>query len=173
MEERTKAENWWWTAYEAAYLSVVRLNQDNIVEAMFHSFRAFEGLAIKDAEIHGSSGKYGRKAFKSLRHRKQAEWNNHILIKTLINLDTSDQDERNDLLDKRNGLFHQLRGFQRENLFDAWNSNESNWQENILECLYFISGERFEFLDKECSDKRVASLMILVHAELEKAIENL
>ncbi len=40
--ERTRGENWWWIAYEEAYLSVIRQNQGNIVEAFFHSFRAFE-----------------------------------------------------------------------------------------------------------------------------------
>jgi len=42
VEERTRAENWWWIAYEEVYLALVRKKQDNIVEAFFHSFRAFE-----------------------------------------------------------------------------------------------------------------------------------
>jgi hypothetical protein len=38
-------DSWdWWIAYEEAYLGVVRRNQGNIVEAFFHSFRAFEGV---------------------------------------------------------------------------------------------------------------------------------
>jgi len=44
VEARTKKENWWWIAYEEAYLAVIREKQDNIVEAFFHSFRAFEGI---------------------------------------------------------------------------------------------------------------------------------
>ena len=40
----TKEKNWWWTAYEAAYLAAIRLKQGNTVEAFFHSFRAFEGI---------------------------------------------------------------------------------------------------------------------------------
>lgn len=40
--ERAREENWWWIAYEEAYLAVIREKQDNIVEAFFHSFRAFE-----------------------------------------------------------------------------------------------------------------------------------
>jgi hypothetical protein len=44
INDRTKQENWWWTAYEEGYLAVVRLQQKNTVEAMFHSFRAVEGL---------------------------------------------------------------------------------------------------------------------------------
>jgi len=38
-------ESWaWWIAYEEAYLALVRREQGNIVEAFFHSFRAFEGI---------------------------------------------------------------------------------------------------------------------------------
>jgi len=47
---RTKEENWWWTAYEAAYLATIRHEQKNIVEALFHSFRSVEGLVCKWAE---------------------------------------------------------------------------------------------------------------------------
>lgn len=45
VKERRKC--WWWEAYEAAYLGVVRLRQGNTVEAMFHSFRSVEGLLYK------------------------------------------------------------------------------------------------------------------------------
>ena len=44
LNDRTRKKNWWWTAYEEGYLAVVRLQQKNTVEAMFHSFRAVEGL---------------------------------------------------------------------------------------------------------------------------------
>lgn len=38
-------ESWdWWIAYEEAYLAIARRKQGNIVEAFFHSFRAFEGI---------------------------------------------------------------------------------------------------------------------------------
>lgn len=39
------SESWsWWIAYEEAYLGIIRRNQGNIVEAFFHTFRAFEGI---------------------------------------------------------------------------------------------------------------------------------
>lgn len=41
---KERSKHWWWIGYEAAYLGVVRLNQGNTVEALFHSFRAVEGL---------------------------------------------------------------------------------------------------------------------------------
>lgn len=45
-----KAENWWWTAYESAYLAAIRHRQQNIVEALFHSFRSVEGSVCQWAE---------------------------------------------------------------------------------------------------------------------------
>lgn len=42
--DRKKEENWWWVAYEEVYLALIRKDQGNIVEAFFHSFRAFEGI---------------------------------------------------------------------------------------------------------------------------------
>lgn len=47
VNERTKEENWWWTAYEAAYLATIRLEQGNTVEAFFHAFRAVEGAFLE------------------------------------------------------------------------------------------------------------------------------
>lgn len=45
-----RSQHWWWTAYEAAYLAVIRHRQKNIVEALFHSFRSVEGLVCQWAE---------------------------------------------------------------------------------------------------------------------------
>jgi len=42
VEERS--HHWWWIAYEEVYLAIIRREQGNIVEAFFHSFRAFEGI---------------------------------------------------------------------------------------------------------------------------------
>ena len=42
----TKKNSWWWIAYEEAYLAVIREKQENIVEAFFHSFRAFEYIFL-------------------------------------------------------------------------------------------------------------------------------
>lgn len=43
-------KHWWRIGYEAAYLGVIRLKQGNTVEALFHSFRAVEGLICTWAE---------------------------------------------------------------------------------------------------------------------------
>lgn len=42
--------HWYWMGYESAYLAVVRLEQKDVVEALFHSFRACEGLMCNWAE---------------------------------------------------------------------------------------------------------------------------
>lgn len=47
---KERSKHWWWIGYEAAYLGVVRLKQGNTVEALFHSFRAVEGLICTWAE---------------------------------------------------------------------------------------------------------------------------
>lgn len=40
-------DNFWWMAYEQAYIAVIRLEQQNTTEALFHSFRAVEGLVCQ------------------------------------------------------------------------------------------------------------------------------
>jgi len=136
---------------------------------MFHSFRALEGLAIKDAEHNGIVGKYDRQAFSSLRHRRQTEWNNNPCISRLIDLDSRDV-HRNDLLDKRNGLFHPLQGFQPEDLFDAWHGDVTTWKEMVLNCLNFITQDD---LPKLFVSREEASIMSKVHQALGNAIEDL
>lgn len=53
-EQKKHLDQWYWSAYEEAYLAIVRYKQKNIVEAFFHSFRAFEGvLAFWAKQIFG------------------------------------------------------------------------------------------------------------------------
>lgn len=159
-EDRTQSGNWWWTAYEAAWLAVVRLEQGNAVEAMFHSFRAFEGLAIEYIK-----GGYGRKVFKQLKHRKQAQWNNHPYLSELVDLVETEHTMRNDVLDRRNNLFHRLCGLTNQDLYDAWKANEENWQSRLLGCLDFISEqEKFKSLEE-------ASLMVVVHQNIAELLD--
>jgi len=165
VQERTKKENWWWTAYEAAYLAVVRLKQGNTVEAMFHSFRALEGLATLYAKGNGRNGLYGRRVFDYLKQQKLGGWNKHSYIKELVRSEINDKAIRNDILDKRNNLFHQLEGFTKEDLYDGWKAKDKlDWQNRVLHCLNFISGQSFTPPLEE------ASLMSQVHKELEDAI---
>jgi hypothetical protein len=61
VQERKLPVNWWWMAYESAYLAIVRLQQGNTVEAMFHSFRAVEGLLIKWVDRSNNIEHLGRR----------------------------------------------------------------------------------------------------------------
>ena len=51
-EQQQQGQTWWWMAYEQAYLAVVRLEQNNVAEAMLHSFRALEGGLLEWARAN-------------------------------------------------------------------------------------------------------------------------
>ena len=50
--QQKQSQTWWWMAYEQAYLGVIRLEQNNTVEAMLHSFRAIEGGLLEWARAN-------------------------------------------------------------------------------------------------------------------------
>lgn len=151
-QERTK--KFWWTGYEAAYLAVIRLEQGNNIEAMFHSFRAVEGL-LRD--MAGGTNDH----IPTLLQRVLPNWE----------LDKNMKIFKKHTANQRNDLFHNLRGLTAEQVFEAWNNdptkkyNQENWKNTVLGCLNFISGEKFTSLKK-------SSLMSSVHQELEAAINN-
>jgi hypothetical protein len=148
VDAHIKPENWWWTAYEAAYLGVVRLKQGNTVEAMFHSFRAVEGLLKKwMQEYETSQQKAGNLGLKWLGNKIQLpkkvkskdKGNNDIeiskansygkglyfLLDSIKDIDqVKDSDIwtfGNSVFDRRNDLFHQLAGLQdKEAVFCEW-----------------------------------------------------
>ena len=78
-----RSQEWWWTAYEAAYLAVVRFQQSDTIEAMFHSFRAVEGLMLEWAiqtfpdDVERRKGKKTPRLRKSITH--YLEWQNTYL----------------------------------------------------------------------------------------------
>ena len=190
--------NYWWTAYEDAYLGVVRLNQNNTVEAMFHSFRAVEGLLsewinkhykhlMQDGEIHLP------KPIKIKRRKKEEE------ITTAkpygqglyFALDSIKDISKKDNLDiwifgnctfrHRNSLFHGLEGladkkevfrkWQPDNDEKRWGDNDNKkWKMRVLNCLNFIVKDD---LPKKFELLEEASLMVRVHEELVSAIAHL
>jgi hypothetical protein len=148
-EEQTKKR--WWTSYEAAYLAVIRLRQGNNLEALFHSFRAVEGL-LRDME----ASKYDHKGIHDLIETVLSDWKLSEDIRIFKDY-TSKQ---------RNNLFHNLLGLQQEEVFQAWNTNSNKeWQKRVRRCLDFITKQQFLSLEQ-------ASLMSSVHQELEAAINN-
>ncbi|MDZ8066042.1 MAG: hypothetical protein RMY64_10435 [Nostoc sp. DedQUE08] len=144
-------QKWWWMGYEAAYLAVVRLEQGNTVDALFHSFRAVEGLIrYKAGPTREDISKLIPKVFPNWESNSDMKiFNDHTRL-------------------ERNILFHRLSGLKEEEVFAAWNTSnkdKENWKKSILGCLNFVSGEKFTSLKK-------ASLMYQVEQELQAAISN-
>lgn len=77
ISKRTEDDQWWWAAYEAAYLSFIRLKQGNTVEAVFHSFRSVEGLLKTWAEK-----KYPEELVntKHPRHKESSRWDRNLRL---------------------------------------------------------------------------------------------
>lgn len=197
-EAKERSQQWWWTAYEAAYLGAVRLKQENAVEAMFHSFRAVEGLLRQWVD------KFYADEIKQTKHPKWEEnerWDRKLNIygqdlywfltlkKTVDQTNDITRNTTPDIFifgtqvfNKRNDLFHQLKGLQgKEEVFKNWRSQnekqwkpdpESEWKKRVLTCLNFIAKESLPN-DKEFKLLEEASLMVKVHQELEKAIAQL
>ncbi|MBF1990824.1 hypothetical protein [Fischerella thermalis] len=147
-QERLKT--WWWTGYEAAYLAVVRLEQGNTVEALFHSFRAVEGLICKWAEhtypahihhkIDGSpqikSSILGELSnYLNKKHSLQDELKRKGYIGLysdalyqLVQTVKPESKEKEHIMGVfwdeakklRNPLFHRLLGLHKKDIFKAW-----------------------------------------------------
>lgn len=146
-QERTK--NFWWISYESAYLAVIRFEQDNNVEALFHSFRSVEGILRDMAGITNDNIPY-------LMNRVLSNWQLSEDMKVF----------NNHTREQRNNLFHNLLGLEKKQVFDAWKTtNSDRWKDRVIGCLNFISGEKFTSLKK-------ASLMSSLHEELTTAINN-
>lgn len=189
---KNRLNEWWWMGYEAAYLGVIRLRQGNTVEALFHSFRAVEGL-IKEwalnkynSQIRYSNPKQPSTAYihdinlpQNLRNWFNINKNDYnsvglfgkplfaLLEASLQNQWNQNQDikiVRIDTIDERNFTFHSLRGLQKKDVFQAWKTDSrEKWESRVLGCLNFVSGQNFVSL-------KSASLMTQVHEELVNAI---
>jgi hypothetical protein len=179
-----RSTEYWWASYESAYLAVVRLRQGNTVEAMFHSFRAVEGLLAKWFDKYHSSlmNKKERKiilpreiTFPNGNKSKKMNPYGVGLYYTLEVMREVDRTRDSDIwifgnhvFKARNSLFHQINGLQsKEAVFQAWETaDEQAWKDRVCACLNFIS----ERSDLESLEQ--ASLMAKVHAELERAIDS-
>lgn len=200
-EVKERSRRWWWQAYEAAYLGVVRLKQGNTVEAMFHSFRAVEGLLRQWVdECHAEE-------IKRTKHPKCEEnkrWDRNLntygedlywFLTLKKPVDQTKDIKQNKTLDifvfgsqifkRRNDLFHQLKGLQgKDEVFENWRSpNESRWgeqaekkwQSRVLNCLNFISCQDFQFIDfdQEQMADNAASLIVKIHQKLKQSIAHI
>ncbi|XGV86606.1 MAG: hypothetical protein ACAF42_13745 [Limnothrix sp. BL-A-16] len=173
---------WWSTAYESAYLAVKRLERVDTVEAMFHSFRAVEGLLRKwaDRKFPAESrvitigeknlNRYGKDLYFALNLEKRIDKSRNLDIWTF----------GNHVFKNRNDLFHQLSGLKgKESVFQAWKIDprafdpESLWKKCVLNCLNFISDQNFKLIDQVDDEDGVASLMVLVHQKLVEEVNEL
>jgi hypothetical protein len=188
-QERTKEENWWWSAYESAYLAIVCLEQKNTVEAMFHSFRAVEGVIgywskqEYPGDIEHRKGKpvailcspsnlpqYLIEQLKESKNNEMALYGEGLF--KLLRESKPEFKEDNDMKviwnsakSKRNDQFHQLLGLDEKEVFQAWGMNsQRSWETRLLNCLKLITNQsHFTSIKK-------ASLMAKVHKELVNAI---
>jgi hypothetical protein len=175
--------NWWLQAYESAYLAVIRLKQGNTVEAMFHSFRAVEGLMKKYVEdLHNDPSIAGIELngktiiFHLGNNTKPKKYNSYgsglyDFLSDYRNIDNTKIDIYEfgeNVFKERNELFHNLIGLDTAlSVFKKWNTqNEEEWKHRVCGCLNFISGQTFSTLEE-------ASIMPAVHQALESAIASL
>ncbi|MDB9307203.1 hypothetical protein PN471_00700 [Aphanizomenon sp. CS-733/32] len=150
-DAKKRTQEWWWTSYEAGYLAVIRLRQGNYVEALFHSFRAVEGLLR-----YMDKNKYEHKGIHDLVEIVLLDWKLSDDIKMFKNFASRE----------RNNLFHNLRGLKQDEVFQSWNTkNYSDWQNRVRGCLNFVTKQQFDSLEK-------ASLMSSLHEELKVEINS-
>lgn len=191
---KDRLNQWWWMGYEAAYLGVIRLKQGNTVEALFHSFRAVEGLIKEWAldkykpQIKYSNRNQPNTAYihdlnlpDGLRHwfnsHKNRDYNNVGLfgkaLFTLLEASHSETEWKQNLdiqivagntIGERNSTFHSLRGLTKEDVFKAWDTEIPEQWEARV-----LGCLNFVSKQKFVSLKS-ASLMAKVHDELVNTI---
>ncbi|MBR8831960.1 MAG: hypothetical protein N5P05_001730 [Chroococcopsis gigantea SAG 12.99] len=187
-EQKQRSKQYWWMAYEQAYLAMVRLHQKNTTEAMLHSFRAIEGLLfewVKDEfspHIEKSQSRYILKTSILNVHPELKNWvdptrdmklERWIQVK-LLELDILSKNPCPDFeawskaSEERNRLSHQLGGIDEKDLFKAWGAdikNREQFDKRLVNCINLISGKNLTSLQK-------ASLFACVHEKVKRAIEH-
>ncbi|NJR51620.1 MAG: hypothetical protein HC780_20550 [Leptolyngbyaceae cyanobacterium CSU_1_3] len=169
---------WWRAGYESAYLAVIRLNQGNTVDALFHSFRSFEGSII--ACIKDCCKPYLKKDEKRGWQVQSTISNLLPGYKATLYPDQQENLRRNRLglfsgtayglleqikpgfkdhqdcqialdsaKDQRNVISHHIEGLQEEEVFQAWETkNLEAWAGRVLRCLNFIADKDFRSLEE-------------------------
>jgi hypothetical protein len=156
LNKSTQSDNWWWMAYEQAYLAIIRLEQDNTSEAMWHSFRAVEGGLFEWAKIKiGSNFREQHKGFpevlsslkdsypeqslqlkialeKARGDKPNARWQGPLRreILEILNEESQQVDFQcfwsEDCQNARNRLSHRLGGISKKEVVNAWGTNDSS-----------------------------------------------
>ncbi|MBW4482997.1 MAG: hypothetical protein KME14_10675 [Tildeniella torsiva UHER 1998/13D] len=181
--DRTK--EWWWAAYESAFLALVRLEQGNTVEALFHSFRAAEGMLSDWAKWrYPEDIKANKKGAPVAFLREDSGLPAYLKEKLVGEIDglmlysgglfelfrsacpaVSDNEDVNVIWkgasSTRNQQFHRLLGLSEKEVFRSWATKENKdaWQQRLLNCLNSIANQNFESI-------QAASLMANIHQDL-------
>ncbi|MFL0648653.1 hypothetical protein AB7310_12470 [Cylindrospermopsis raciborskii UAM/DH-BiRr] len=194
-EERLKY--YWWPAYEAAYLAVVRIEQGNSVEALFHSFRSVEGLIVNwlkneyPDDIKNNNGLIFKRSIieklpnnirktiegeffdkKNKKELPEKRIDHKFFFQTIKKLEINNNSSMRIFYEhtktERNKIFHNILGLSEEEVFKAWETTtKDHWQKTVLECLNFITGK-----EKEFNSLEDASIMYQVHEEIVRELEN-
>lgn len=188
LQQKQQTQSFWWQAYEEAYLAVIRLEQNNTTEAMFHSFRAVEGLLSKWASanftqevteipdrfliLHKSIDRRYPALKQYFNHDNEIELNLWIMQR-LIEADSYEIRHNNDFRSfwtnakiQRNNLFHRIGGLTQKDVFKAWGddiNNQCQWETRILNCLNLVTENKFQSLTQ-------ASLFASSHQRVKQAI---
>jgi hypothetical protein len=186
---------WWWMAYELAYLSVIRMEQDSTVEAMLHSFRSIEGClylwakkTLDEDFMERPKGfpvisksvldKYPDVKLIKVYDRERGAYDNaqwrgalrQTLLETLLpKTDCLDFQAFWGSQEIRNKASHLLGGLSKEEVFGAWGEdikNQSQWEARILACLNILTEQKFKTLSE-------ASLFATLQERVKNSIESI
>ncbi|MEO0804256.1 MAG: hypothetical protein AAFY57_18585 [Cyanobacteria bacterium J06642_2] len=167
--DRMRDRQWWWMAYEQAYLARIRLEQGYASEAMLHGFRAVEGMLWEWApcqfphDVKTQPGGYSRlrksicAQFPSLERslfHSEAEVElrgraMQTLLEAAIPATTHSSDFKSywrTATHARNQLSHRLGGIDARDVFKAWGQDivsAQQWEKRILACLNEVTGQKF------------------------------
>lgn len=190
-QQKEQSKTFWWQAYEEMYLAVVRLKQDNTIEAFLHSFRALEALTVQWICFHypqlvevPSQGfiKVKKKITLDTFQRnpdisnlfyphdqaKTIKLESHVR-KAILAVADENLARSEDLKplwgsakNLRDKLSHQILGISALDLFHAWGvTNQNQWEKRMVTCLNLLSEQRFVSLQQP-------SLFASLHARIEQ-----
>lgn len=176
---------WWQLGYESAYLAMVRLDQENTVDCIFHSFRAIEGLlSAWIQKFHqnclidqGKKIQLPKEIKVPWKPYRDTQVNNHGqgLYYAFLGLSSLGEDEipsdfhtfGQRVFKKRNDMFHGLSGAEgSQAVFEFWEvqSQEPEFLAmRLLHCLNLIGGQSFGSLEE-------VSVMAKVHRQIEQRL---
>ncbi len=171
VKQKQQADIWWSRSYEQAFMAVVRYEQGNTTEAMFHSFRAIEGSLYEWAintfsnDIEQRENKYPLvkesilESLPRLRARFNEEKNKNRYNKVRLQgwflrdiLEEAIPETKHNenfkvywksAREERNFIAHKLGGVTVAQLFNAWDVKHDikNLENRLLSCLQFLTGQ--------------------------------